>query len=243
MKILAAHVRAQTLELARYPTFVVPTLGFPALFFLLFGLPRAGGDRADALLASFAAYAALSVAFFQFGVGIAAERVRPWETFLRTLPVGTGTRLGARAVSALAFAAGAVGLVVAIALATTDVTIDGASWARLGVALAAGSLPFTLLGIALGYWLPPKAALPVANILYLGLAYAGGLWTGPTGLPHAAAVAGRLLPTRQWADVLWPAAVGAPWRASHWLALLAYTVVFGAFAAAGYRRDEGRRFT
>ena len=32
-------------------------------------------------MASFAAYAVLGIAFFQFGVGIAAEREEPWESY------------------------------------------------------------------------------------------------------------------------------------------------------------------
>jgi ABC-2 type transport system permease protein len=241
VRLVLAHTRAGTVELLRYPSFSVPTLAFPGIFFLFFALPRAGG-RAEVLLASFAAYAVLSVAFFQFGVAIAVERSRAWEAFLRTLPVGVGTRLAARALSAAGFAAVSVGVVVAVAVPTTSPRLSPPEWARLGIALAAGSVPFTLLGIALGYWLPPKGALPVANILYLTLSYAGGLWTGPTGLPHVVERLAEGLPTRQWGDVLWPAATGRPWQVGHWLALVGYGAAFALLAAWGYRRDEGQRY-
>jgi ABC-2 type transport system permease protein len=241
VRLTAAHVKAQTLELLRYPAFSVPTLALPAILFLFFGLPRAGG-RANVLLASFAAYGVLSVAFFQFGVGIATERTRPWESFLRTLPVGIATRLVARAVSALGFATASATVVVAVALLTTDAQLDVGAWTRLALALLAGSVPFTALGIALGYWIPPKGALPVANILYLTLAYAGGLWTGPSGLPALVAQVSHGLPTREWGEVLWPAVTGRSWTAAPWLALLAYTAGFALLAAWGYRRDEGQRF-
>jgi ABC-2 type transport system permease protein len=241
VKLALVHARFGTLELLRYPSFSVPTLALPAIFFAFFALPRAEG-RAEVLLASFAAYAVLSVAFFQFGVAMAIERSRPWEAYLRTLPAGALTRMTARAFSAAVFAAVAVAAVVAIAVPTTAPQLQPATWARLTFALVVGSLPFTLLGIALGYWLPPKGALPVANILYLSLSYAGGLWTGPTGLPHALEHISGLLPTRQWADVLWATVLGGTWPSRHWLALGAYTIVFGALAAWGYRRDEGQRF-
>lgn len=241
MRLALVHARAGTLELLRYPSFSVPTLTLPALFFAFFALPRAHG-RAEVLLASFVAYAILSVAFFQFGVGIAGERSRPWETFLRTLPVGVGTRLVARGLSAIVFGAAAVAVVIALAVPTTHPRLGAAEWLRLAVALAAGSVPFTLLGIALGYWLTPKGALAGANVLYLALSYVGGLWTGPTGLPHTVAQLGRVLPTRQWAELLWAAARGQPWHAGNWLALLGYTLGFAGVAAWGYRRDEGRKF-
>jgi ABC-2 type transport system permease protein len=241
LRLSLLHAWMSTVELLRYPSFSVPTLALPALFFAFFGLPRAHG-RAEVLLASFAAYAALSVAFFQFGVGIATDRVRPWESFVRTLPVGPLSRLGGRVLSAGAFATAAVGIVVAVAVPVTHPHLAAAQWSRLVLALAAGGVPFTLLGVALGYWVPPKSALPVANILYLGLSYVGGLWTGPTGLPHAIERAGQVLPTREWGEVLWEAALGLPWHRGPWLALLGYSAGFAALAVWGYRRDEGQRY-
>ncbi len=242
MKLAFLHARAATLELLRYPSFSVPTLALPTIFFAFFALPRAEG-QADVLLASFVAYAVLSVAFFQFGVGIAADRVRPWERFVRTLPVSAAGRLGGRLMSAAVFATAALVTLLLLAVPTTHPGLSLDEWLRLGLALVVGSVPFTLLGIALGYWLPPRSALPVANILYLSLAYLGGLWTGPQGLPNVVSDTGQFLPTRQWADILWAAATGEPWQVEHWLALGAYGAVFAALAAWGYRRDEGERYT
>jgi ABC-2 type transport system permease protein len=241
VRLALVHARFATLELLRYPSFSIPTLALPAIFFAFFGIPR-GDSHAEILLASFAAYAVLSVAFFQFGVAMAIERSRPWEAYLRTLPVPPATRMTARILSAAVFAFAAVAAVVAIAVPTTTPHLSVAAWLRLGAALVAGSVPFTLLGIALGYWLPAKGALPVANILYLTLSYVGGLWTGPTGLPHALAQISHVLPTRQWGDVLWAAVRTGSWPAVHWLALAVYAAAFGAFAAWGYTRDEGKRF-
>jgi ABC-2 type transport system permease protein len=110
------------------------------------------------------------------------------------------------------------------------------------VALLAGSVPFGLLGIALGYWTHPRAALPLANLLYLALAYAGALWTGPGVLPEVVERISPVLPTRMFGEVVWSAALGIPWRAEHWLGLAAYGVVFGLLGAAGYRRDEALKY-
>src|SRR5262249_30766995 len=173
MTLVLAHARAMTLELARHPAYLVPTLAFPAVFFLFFAAPGTNAD-ADVRMATFAGFAALGVAFFQFGVGIAAERASPWEVYLRTLPVGAGTRLAARVLSAAVFAAAAAAVVIAVAVALTPVGLTPRGWVELAAALVAGTAPFALLGVAIGYWAPPRAALPLANLLYLGLAYAGG---------------------------------------------------------------------
>ncbi len=182
MKLVLLHARALTLELLRYPAFLVPTLLFPAAFFVLFAVPGGRGDPAVEM-ARFAGFAAIGVAFFQFGVGIAVERASPWEAYLRTLPAGPATRIGARLASAAVFAAAAAAVVVAVALATTRPALAGPRWAEFGSTLLVGTAPFALFGIALGYWAPQRGALPIANVVYLGLSYAGGLWFRPSDLP------------------------------------------------------------
>jgi ABC-2 type transport system permease protein len=228
--------------LLRYPAFSVPTLAFPALFFLLFAAPRPGADPA-LLLASFAGFAVLAVAFFQFGVGIAAERESPWERYLRTLPLRSRTRFAARIVSASLFGLASAALVVAAALATTDARLSGPRWAALVVALGFGAVPFALLGIALGYWASPRGALPAANVLYLVLSFVGGLWTTAARLPPAVASVSPLVPTRQFGNLLWGATRGHLSRPHDWLLLAAWAGIFALVAAAGYRRDEGRRYS
>ena len=241
MRLVAAYLRAEALELARHPGFVVPTVGFPALFYLFLGRWLAGGDPAAAM-ASYAAFAVFGVVFFQFGVGIAQERTSPWELYLRALPVAPWQRLAARLTAALAFGTASAGAVVAVALVRDAPALGPAGWARLAAALAAGALPFGLLGIALGYALSPKAALPLANLAYFGLAYLGGLWTGAAGLEGIAAQVSPVLPTRQWAEVVAAAAGTAAWRWAPlgWLGLWALALAVAARAA--YRRSEARQF-
>jgi ABC-2 type transport system permease protein len=243
VRLALAHARAETANLARYPGYSVPTIAFPAVMLLLFGRHFEEGEP-DRLYAGFAATALLGVAFFQFGVGIATSRTTPWETYLRTLPAGPGTRLTGRVLSALTFAAATVGAVSLVAFAVYGVQMAPLRAVALGSALLVGCIPFALLGIAFGYWLSPRAALPTANLLYLPLAIGGFLWTRPTeDVPHAVDVSSQLLPTRSWMEVLDAVATGdhaVPLL--HVAALTAWGLVFFALAWWGYRRDEGERF-
>jgi ABC-2 type transport system permease protein len=243
MRLVLLHARAMTLELVRYPTFSVPTIAFPALFFLLFVAPRSDtGTDPTLLLASFAGFAVLGVSFFQFGVGISAERESPWERFVRTLPVRLRVRFAARVLSATLFGLASAALVAVAALATTEARLTAPRWFALVGALALGAVPFALLGIALGYWASPRSALPTANILYLVLAFIGALWTTPRHLPGSVTEISPLVPTRQFGNVLWGATSGHLWRPRDWSLLAAWTALFAALAAWGYRRDEGRRY-
>jgi ABC-2 type transport system permease protein len=245
MSLVLAHARAETLQFARYPAYSLPTVLFPAVLLLLFGRQFEHGEPGR-LLAGFAATALLSVVFFQFGVGIATSRTTPWETYLRTLPVTPAARLGGRVLSALAFAAATVGTVVVVATTVYGVGMPLWRWCALGFALLAGSVPFALLGIGFGYWLPPRAALPVANVLFLPLAVGGSLWVRPTKeqIPGGVGLASQCLPTRSWIEVLDSVATGdSPLPLHHVGALTGWTAAFFGFAWLGYRRDEGERFS
>jgi ABC-2 type transport system permease protein len=241
MRLALLHARVMTLELVRYPAYVVPTIVLPTAFFIFFAFP---GPRSDSTvrMATFAGFAAIGVAFFQFGVGIAAERNSPWEAFLRTLPIGSGVRLASRLVSAALFASVAAGLLLAVASASTPASLSAVRWLGLGAALLVGTVPFAFLGIALGYWVPARGALPVANLLYLGLSYAGGLWMPPSRLPGIAAGVSQFLPTRALADALIATVAGAGVDWGAWGTLGGFAGLFAGLAAWGYRRDEGRRY-
>jgi ABC-2 type transport system permease protein len=241
VRLVLVHARAQFLEILRYPAASVPTVAFPVLFFMLFGVPNAS-RHANVLLAGFAGFAVLGVAFFQFGVGIAIDRTSAWERFLRTLPVTPSTRFAARLLVALVYAAAAVLAVVAAAVVTTDVHFAAGAWGAFLAVLFLGAVPFVLLGIGIGYWARPKAALPIANVLYLLLAYLGGLWTAPGDLPTVVSEVSPYLPTRTWGDLLDAAALGLPLGTGPMLVLVAWTAGLGAIAWLGYRRDEGQSF-
>jgi ABC-2 type transport system permease protein len=243
VSVVVLHARLAVLQLARLPAFVVPTLLFPVMVFVLFGIGQATSEpAADALLASYAAFAVLGVVLFQFGVGIATERGTPWERFVRTLPVTAAARIIARLVAAVVFATAAATGVAVVAVAATPVALGPADAVCLAAVLLVGAVPFGLMGVTIGYWSDPRAALPIANLLYLPLAYLGGLWALPT---HRSALVARLsgwLPTGQWSRLLTAAALGRRLPPLAALGLAAWGVVFGASALLGYRRDEARQY-
>jgi ABC-type sulfate/molybdate transport systems ATPase subunit len=57
----------------------------------------------QAMTLAFVVFAIVGVTLYQFGVGIAQQRGRPWERYLRALPVSTAVRFIARIVTAVLF--------------------------------------------------------------------------------------------------------------------------------------------
>jgi ABC-2 type transport system permease protein len=241
--LVRAHTKIQFLDLIRWPGYVVPTVVFPAMFYSIFDLPaaRIHANDADLLALAFIAWAVVGVTLYQFGVGIAQERGRPWERYVRTLPAPVFVRFGARIATALLFGVIAAALVALVARAFTPIDLTLEQWLRVLVYGIAGGVPFVLIGITIGYWASARASVPMATAVNLLLAYAGGLWMPPQYLPSFVAAISPYLPTRQFGDLLW--SVVGHGSASHAvMGLASYTLIFGFLAAVGYRRDERKRY-
>ncbi len=245
MSTVWLNARIQLQELLRYPSVTVPSFALPTVSYVIFGLPAVDGDptRANYVLLSFAAFSVLGIVMFQFGVGIAADRESPWERYVRTLPAPPASRFAARMVVALIFSIVSVLPLALLGCLASPVSLSAGQWVRTCVALLAGSIPLGLLGIALGYLLTERGALPITNLLYLPLAYAGGLFSsGVAAMPHAAAAVSPWLPTRQWSDVLHGFGMVGRLPLHPMLSLVGYGVVFALVAVIAYRRDEARQY-
>ena len=129
-----------------------------------------------------------------------------------------------------------------VAALTVEIALGPGSWLRLALALLAGALPFTFFGIALGYLVPAKSAVPVANMVLLPLSFAGGLWLPPERLPEVVVSVSQVLPTRHFAELAWAAVLARPWPLASLIWLACYGLAFATLALWAYRRDEGRRY-
>lgn len=243
MRLIWLHWRYGLREVIRSPAFFVPTVLFPTLLFLFFGVANAKtAESATFVMASFSVYAVMGIAFYQFGIGIAEERGSPWETYVRALPISPMVRFVAMVLAALTVALVAVVVLLVAASQTTPAHLPPERWLGYALALAVGAVPFGLFGIALGYWVPPKAAVPIANLIYLPLAFAGGLWLPPASLPGPVARISVMLPSRMAGELAWAAAFGRPWSALDLIGIGGYTILFMVLALWGFRRNEVRNY-
>ena len=241
MKRLVAHLKAELLETLRTPSFLVPTLVFPSMFFLLFAAPNLETARAaNPTTLAFMIFAVFGVVFFQYGVGTAFERENPWYTYLKTLPGPALIRPLAQVLTSLLVAFCAVVALYLTARLSTPVAIPLERWPEIALALLLGAVPMGLLGLALGRTFSHRAAIPIANLIYLPLSFVGGLWMPPSLLPDWAQRISTLTPTRHWAELAWHAAADRPWPLDSLLWLGFYTLVFWAFSARTWWRPAAR---
>jgi ABC-2 type transport system permease protein len=246
LHLTAVHARYQFLETVRVPIAVVGTTVFPALSLLFFVATQPFAQEpepATTAVAQLAVFAVMSVCLFSYGVGVAEDRGQPWDPFTRTLPAGPFPRFAGRILAGLVLMAISLTPVVLIAALFTAATVSAPAFvAALGATVVA-AVPFTLMGLAIGYALPAKAAIVVAQVLFIPLAFGGGLMTPPGAAPGFVEAIAPYLPTGGAVRLMWAAVADFPFDASSAVALVGWTVALASLAAWAYRRDEGRRFS
>ena len=117
-----------------------------------------------------------------------------------------------------------------------------ANFAKLLGTLAAGSLPFSAMGLALGYFTGPNSAPATINLIYLPMSFCSGLWVPFMFLPKVVRQIALALPPYHLSQLAL-GVVGAgnhESTATHWEVLAAFTMIcLGAANARAQKRLGG----
>ena len=234
-------VRAQCMNLAREPAYTLPTLLFPVMFYAFFGLLMVPGHSL-LLLCTFGTFGVIGAALFSFGVGIATERAQGWLKLLRASPAPVHAVIAGKAFGAVLFALIIIGLMGMLAGIFGGVAIPAATWLALAAVLAAGTVPFSLMGLTMGLRLAPNSAPAVINLLFLPMVFLSGLWVPVTQFPAWLQGLATWLPPYHLAEIALhvSGAKIADWAWSAFI-LCVYSLAFAALTAAGWRRLDGIR--
>ncbi|HEY8509847.1 MAG TPA: ABC transporter permease [Steroidobacteraceae bacterium] len=246
--MLIALIRSELLKLQRAPAFLIPTLLFPILFFAMFGLTQTQGmlhgiPAPTYLLASFASFSVMSTSLFSFGVTIAAERSAGWHRLVQISPIAPVWYLLSKLAVACLFTLLSITLLVGFAMLTTGTVPPALLW-KLPLALLIGVLPFAAIGIVLGLSCSPGAASAIANLIFLPMAFASGLFIPLEYLPKLMREIAVVLPSYHLGLIAWNV-VGAPTRSPPVVSvalLILFSAIVLMFGTAVYRRgmDEIR---
>ncbi len=241
--------QTELLRLVRIPAFSVTSLVLPIMFFAFFGLsgansPAFGTTVGKYLLASFCAYSALSIALFSFGASVAAERGTGATTLMRAAPLRPVAYFVGKLVAALVFAAIALIALIAFAELAGGIRVGAFILLQLVVRLLLGSIPFVLLGFAIGYLANINAAIAIINLTYLPLAFASGLFVPLAELPSFLQRLAPFLPTFHFAQLGWNLfGAGSEPLGTAIIWLLGYAAAFLLVALRAYQREERLKFT
>lgn len=246
--ILVKETRYEFLKLFRTKPFSFSTIGFPVMFYVLFGvsnkhLAQGGVHIAKYMLGGYACFGLIGAALFGIGVGMASEINAGWLEVKRASPMPPLAYLLAKCATAVAFGWIILSLLIAVGIAFGGVSISAVEIAKMLGLASAGSVSFASMGLLLAQVVPSNAAPGIVNLLYLPMSFASGLWMPLRQLPHWVRVIAPFLPTYHLGQLMvsiygrgYTDGVSA---ATHWFGLAGFTcLMLGASWIAFSRRQE-----
>ncbi|MBS0464375.1 MAG: ABC transporter permease [Proteobacteria bacterium] len=193
LRSYALEAKYEFLRVLRTPGAAVPTLLFPPLFYLLFGIVLNRGSAAAAhyLFASYSVFGLMAPSLFGFGVAVAIERERGWLALKRVAPMPPGAYLLAKLAMAMIFGVLIFAVLAAMAAGMAGVRMPVSQWLELAAIALLGVVPFCALGLMIGARASANAAPAFVNLIYLPMAFLSGLWMPLSMLPK---VIGQIAP-------------------------------------------------
>ena len=249
LRVYRTEAWQEFLKLIRLPIFAATTIALPLMFYVIFGITFAGEQARGVgmttyMLVTYGAFGVIGVALFGFGVSVAVERGQGWMRLKRVAPMPPLAYFVAKVVMSLAVATIIVLAMFTLGALVGGVRLDPQQWVAAGLALVAGALPFSAMGLAFGYLVGPNSAPAVLNLVWLPMAFASGLWIPISQLPDVVQSVAVALPPYHFVQLvlgtIGASAGGSP--VVHAAAVLGFTLLFLVVAAWGFRRDEGRTY-
>lgn len=249
--IYVKEAKYELLKNVRIPVYAISTIAFPLMFYVLFGIvlgrnnAAVRNDNATYMLATMGCFGVMAVALFGFGVSLAIERGQGWLQVKRASPMPVSAYFFGKLFAAVTFSTVIMLLLLVVGFFFGGVRLPLATAAKLVGMLVAGAIPFSALGLAIGYFAKPNSAPAVVNLIYLPMSFCSGLWIPLFMLPHGLQMFARFLPAYHMSQLAL-GIVGMTTEPTpvwgHVEALIAFTMICLGLAAWGYRRDEGQMY-
>jgi ABC-2 type transport system permease protein len=247
LTIFLTEMRYSILLALRTKAFSLSAIGFPVMFYCLFGLimnrnenMSAGVSVAKYLLGGYAVFGSLGAAIFGIGIGVAMDRSAGWLELKQASPMPPLAYVLAKCTMAVVFSLIIVSILTVLGITLGHVSVTFSEFAHIALFAAAGAIPFSCLGLAMAFLVPPASAGGIANMIYLPMSFLSGLWVPIRFLPHILQTIAPVFPTYHLAQLMY-GALGAPSSGTilgHWLSLLGFTLLMLGVTWLAFRRIE-----
>lgn len=241
---MVAYLRFELRRLRRNGLLLVLAALMPMTIYVLVTRVEEGSRVAvEGVAVPGAAYAMVALAAFgavmgvlSISSGVSQERQSGWLRQLRATPLPAHR---------VPIAKGAVSTLVALpafaAVAASAVTLHGLSlppgrWVAVAAVLWLGTAPFAMLGLAVGYALPPQQSTGVTMLSWLAFAALGGWITSIEDFPGWLQQVTRFTPSFRYTELAWRVAGGDVPTLAGVAILAGWAGVFGGLAGWTYRR-------
>jgi ABC-2 type transport system permease protein len=248
--IYLMEAKYEFLKNLRLRMYTASVLSFPIMFYVLYGLVLYSKDAIGGaavpryLLATYGTFGVMGASLFGTAAGLASDRGLGWLQVKRASPMPPFAYFAAKVASSMIFSAIIVLALFGLGIAFGGVRMPVVQFAALFGTLVAGSLPFSAMGLALGYFTGPNSAPATINLIYLPMSACSGLWMPIMFLPKIMRQIAQFMPPYHLAQ-LGLSIVGAGSHeliAAHWEVLAAFTLICLGVARIGFQRDQGKLY-
>jgi ABC-2 type transport system permease protein len=244
---LAAFGRFEVGRLLRSWKFLVITVGFPVIFYMLFLGDRSSGTVIGGtvpwrtyLMVSMCSFGALVAGLTAGGGRLSAERSSGWARQLRVTPIPSWSYLATKVTASLLVTLPIIVLVELVGATFGGVRLSAGTWVELTALMWVTTLPFALLGVLIGLTVNAETAFPVVTALMFVLGYFGGLFNPVSSMPPALQDTAHLLPSFHHAALGLSLLDGRGFGAEDWLVLALYALILGMAITWRHRSEESR---
>ncbi len=248
--IYLKETKYEFLKYLRVRMYTASVLSFPIMFYVLFGLVLnsheaiAGTGLPTYLMATYGTFGVMGASLFGTAAGLASDRGLGWLQVKRASPMPPFAYFWAKVITSMIFSATIVLALFALGVEFGGVRMPPGKFAELFGVLVAGSLPFSAMGLALGYFTGPNSAPPMINLVYLPMSFCSGLWVPFMFLPHVLRQVALVLPPYHLSQLAL-SVVGAgahESNATHWEVLIGFTMICLGMARIGFQRDQEKMY-
>ena len=248
--IYLKEAQYEFLKNLRLRVYTASVLSFPIMFYVLFGLVLnaheaiGGTGVATYLIATYGTFGVMGASLFGTAAGLASDRGLGWLQVKRASPMPPFAYFTAKVVTSMVFSTIIVLALFALGISLGGVRMSGSTFVRLLGTLVVGSLPFSAMGLALGYFAGPNSAPPMINLIYLPMSFCSGLWVPFMFLPKVVRQIALVLPPYHLSQLAL-GVVGAGTHESatrHWEVLAAFTMICLGVARIGFQRDQEKMY-
>ena len=228
--VLIAHLRLVLIDTFRDPAALIGNIVIPVVCLLFFVLPNRSvvdsGPEATKAALQLTSMLGFSTCLFGYSASVAQDRESGFGSYLRTLPVGAAPRFLAVAIGAASVTLVGLALLWILALTATAATVT-ASLAAGFAGLVLTMITWSLFGAALGQVVSMKTVITVAQLIFLALAFAGGMLIDPAYMPDGLNSISQYLPSRASRDLVCGLGTGEGIQTRTAIMSIAWTTAFG----------------
>jgi ABC-2 type transport system permease protein len=244
-RIYGKEAKYEFVKLLRTRTFSLATIGFPVMFYIIFGLANRHAfdgsvHMAKYMLAGYACFGLIGSALFGIGVGLSSDLAAGWLELKRASPMPVAAYLFAKCASAVAFGLIIVTILTIIGISFGDVHLSSSELAKMLGVTFVGSISFASMGLLLALLVPANAAPGIINLIYLPMSFLSGLWVPIKFMPHWLQGIAPLLPTYHLSQIMLSVFHYNDTMSltTHWNALIGFTLLMLGFGRLIFHRKE-----